>query len=195
MKEKIQTLDYKRKIQLLTLTPESWSRKFASNYFEVTEHAIRKARKMKHENGILSIPSNKIGRKLLTTTTDLLLQFYEDDEYSRMMPGRKDYVSVGKGIHKQKRLLLCNLRELYSEFKVVHPEINVGFSMFCSLRPKWCVSVGAAGTHSVCVCVYHQNAILLTNALKWNLTYKDLMAKVFFIFKTQLDFITIVQCL
>ena len=32
--------------------------------------------------------------------------FYQDDEYSRLMPGKKDYVSVGKGskgrVHEQK---------------------------------------------------------------------------------------------
>ena len=98
------------------------------------------------------------------------------------MPGKKDYVSVGKGrkerIHVQKRLLLSNLNELYTEFKKINPDIKIGFSKFCTLRPKWCVSAGAAGTHSVCVCTYHQNAILLLSAISWNITYKDLMAKV-----------------
>ena len=47
----------------------------------------------------------------------------------------------------------------------------------CTLRPKWCASVGATGTHSVCVCTHHQNAILLVSAIKWKITYKDLMCK------------------
>ena len=37
---------------------------------------------------------------------------YEDDELSRQTPGKKDYVSIAKGVHKQKRLVLCNLREM-----------------------------------------------------------------------------------
>ena len=85
------------------------------------------------------------------------------------MPGKKDYVSVGQGrkerIHVQKRLLLCNLYEFYTEFKKINPNIKIGFSKFCSLHPKWCVSAGSAGTHSMCVCTYHQNDILLLNAI------------------------------
>ena len=80
------------------------------------------------------------------------------------MPGKKDYVSVAKNVHKQQRLLLCNLKELYSAFKERYPDAKVGFSKFCSLRPKSCISVGSSGTHSVCVCTSHQNAQLLVHA-------------------------------
>ena len=59
MKEKLKVEPLKRKIQILTLTPESWSRKYASEYFEVSEHLIRHARKLKSENGILAIPDKK----------------------------------------------------------------------------------------------------------------------------------------
>ena len=38
-----------------------------------------------------------------------------------MMPGTKDYVSLGKKVHKQKQLLLCNSNELYTAFKEKHP--------------------------------------------------------------------------
>ena len=54
--------------------------------------------------------------------------------------------------------------------------VKIGFSKFCGFRPKWCVSVGESGTHSVCVCTHHQNSILLVNAIQWKFTYKDLMA-------------------
>jgi hypothetical protein len=40
--------------------------------------------------------------------------FYNSDEVSRVMPGKKDYVSIkvsGVKIHEQKLLLLCNLKE------------------------------------------------------------------------------------
>ena len=67
------------------------------------------------------------------------------------MPGIKDYVSVSKNVHKQKRLILCNLKELYATFCEKYPELKIGFSKFCSLRPKWCVPVSSKGTHSVCV--------------------------------------------
>ena len=81
-------------------------------------------------------------------------------------------------VRKTKRLVLCNLSELYAAFKEAHPNVKIGFSKFCSLRPKWCVLAGASGTHSVCVCCIHQNALLLTDAIDWDFTYKDLMEKV-----------------
>jgi len=40
-----------------------------------------------------------------------------------------------------------------------------GFSSFASLRPQWCILAGASGTHSVCVCTYHQNSKLMVSAL------------------------------
>ena len=92
--------------------------------------------------------------------------YYEDERFSRQMPGKKDYVSVARNQHRQKRLLLVNLHELYVAFKKDNPNEKIGFSKFCSLRPKWCIIVGSSGTHSVCVCTNHQNAKLLVSAIK-----------------------------
>ena len=47
---------------------------------------------------------------------------------------------------------LCNLQELYTDFKDKYPNVNIGFSKFCAFRPKWCVLAGSKMTHSVCVC-------------------------------------------
>ena len=73
---------------------------------------------------------------------------------------------------------LCNLQELYTAFKEKHAKINIGFSKFCALRPKWCVLAGSKVTHSVCVCNAHQNVVLLVNAMDWDLTYKKLNKKI-----------------
>ena len=111
-------------------------------------------------------PNSKQGKNLSNFTLDLIEKFFEDDEYSRPMPGKKDCVSIGRNQYKQKHLLLCNLKELYTAFKEKHRDIKIGFSKFCSLRPKWCMIAGANGTHSACVCTQHQNAILLVDAFK-----------------------------
>ena len=65
------------------------------------------------------------------------------------MPEKKGYISMSKGVHKQK---LCTLQELYNAFKEKHPKVNIGFSKFQALGPKWCVLAGSEITHSVCVC-------------------------------------------
>ena len=177
IKEKLKNVDFKTKIQVLTLTPESWSRKYAAEYFNVSEYLIRKGHEQKREKGVLSMPNPKSGKQISIENINLIETFYQDDENSRLMPGKKDYVAVkGRG-HEQKRLLLCNLHELYVLFKETYRDFKIGFSKFCTLRPKWCVNVGASGTHSVCVCTHHQNAILLVNAIKWKVTHKTLMEK------------------
>ena len=163
------------KMKILTLTPESWSISKAESYFGVSEYLIRKARELKKTRGILGNPDKNQGKPLPVSTTEKVQLFYEDDAHSRLMPGKKDFVSIKKNVHKQKRLLLCNLHELYVIFKEQNPGLKIGFSRFCSLRPKWCATVGSSGTHSVCVCTIHQNAKLLINATKTGHTYKELM--------------------
>ena len=172
------TATYPEKLQILTLVPDKWSRQHCAQYFNVSEYLVRQARELKKSGGILTKPNPKRGKTLPNETLNLVRCFYEDDEYSRQMPGKKDCVSIGKGEYKQKRLILCNLKELHAAFKEKNPNTKIGFSKFCSLRPKWCVVAGAKGTHSVCVCSAHQNAVLLVEAIDWDYTYKDLMGKI-----------------
>ena len=92
----------------------------------------------------------------------------------------KMIVSVGKCLERKTMLVwvneyinknfvscksLCNLQELYTAFKEKYPNVNIGFSKFCNLRPTWCVLAGSKTTHSVCVCNAHQNLVLLVNAM------------------------------
>ena len=115
------------------------------------------------------MPDPKPGRVLPQGTVKLVTSFYESDETSRIMPGKKDFVTVRKPdgrVQIQKRLVLCNLRELYRMFKDRNPDEAIGFSKFASLRPKHCILAGASGTHSVCVCTIHQNVKLMMIAVK-----------------------------
>ena len=99
MKEKLKTSDYKTKIQVLTLTPEAWSRRQAAEFFEESEYSIRVARKLKEERGILSVPNPRHGKALSEDIRKVVVNFFEDDEFPRIMPGKKDYVSVAKNVH------------------------------------------------------------------------------------------------
>ena len=74
--------------------------------------------------------------------------------------------------------ILCNLQKLYTLFKEKHPNVNIGFSKLCALRPKWCVLAGSKITHSVCICSAPQKIVLLVDAMDWDLTYKDLIKKI-----------------
>ena len=67
-----------------------------------------------------------------------------------MIPGKKDFVSVKKNQHVQKRLLLINLNELHVAFKKNYPNIKDSLSKFCTLKPKWCITTN----ESQCMCMY-----------------------------------------
>lgn len=166
----------KEKIRLLTLCPLSWTIEESHKYFCVSRYYIRAARKVRRDYGVLGDMPHVKGWKLPDTTKQLVLDFYNDDEYSRIMPGKKDSISVS-GVHMQKRLLLINLKELYHLFKekYKHLKLKIGLSTFCALRPKWCVIAGSSGTHNVCVCIYHQNCKLKLKALGINEHLKDLL--------------------
>jgi hypothetical protein len=184
LKEKIRISPSQKKVQMLTLAPSSWSISKTAQEFEVSEHKVKLARKLMKERGILGEVESKLGRPLSKDTELRVKQFYRDDQYSRLLPGAKDYKSVveeGKRTRKQKRLILMNLNELYQKYKETHPLDKIGLSKFCALRPLECITVGCRGTHSVCVCTIHQNVKLMVHALPVladpKVSYKDLMQK------------------
>ena len=162
LKEKFHSTDGRsEKVKILTVLPKSWSVRKIAKEFEALIYMARQAKKLVLEKGILSSSNPKPGKALPDRTQQLVLDVYLSDEISRMLPGRKDCVYVmtaeGKRVSRQKRLLLCNLKEEYHHFRSIHPDIRVGFSTFASLRPKECVLAGASGTH----CIKTQNRCLL----------------------------------
>ena len=141
---------------------------------------MRQARKFRAEKGILPSPQNYSRNGLSTETKQLINEFYESDEVSSLLLGKKDCVSVkltdGSKTRAQKRLLLSNLSEIYVHFKEENPNVSVGFSTFATLRPNWYVTVGASGSRSVFVCTYHQNVTLMLSAVNPALGYKYVLS-------------------
>lgn len=178
LKEKCAISNKEDKIKILSLLPSSWSRAKISTEFKISDRLVKLTRELVTKQGILPELGKKKASRIDDETIKKVKSFYEDDEYSRIMPGKKDCVSFkvkGVKFQEQKRLVLCNLNELYSEFKKKHPECKIGRSKFCELRPKWCVLAGASGTHNVCVCIYHQNVKLMIEGAKLEVDYKDLL--------------------
>lgn len=179
IKEKLLTSDKDKIVQLLTIVPEDWSIQKTVDFFGVSEYTVKQARKVKAERGILGGLPGYSRQGISDEIKNLITNFYESDEVSRMCPGKKDCVSIklpnGTRDKMQKRLLLSNISEIFSHFKLEHPDVKVGFSTFALLRPKWCVPVGAAGSHNVCVCTYHQNVKLMVNTINASLDYKDVL--------------------
>ena len=171
------TTSYATKLQILTLSP--FTIKKTAERFGATIHMVKRSRVLKAEKGVMAKPGpKKPSFAVSDDKREKVQQFYERDDISRLCPGQKDTVSVrdpnGEKRHHQKRLVLSNLREIYQQYKS-ETEEPIGFSLFASLRPPWCVLAGASGTHSVCICIHHQNPKLMLRSVRSDLKIDDLM--------------------
>ncbi|XP_065079406.1 uncharacterized protein LOC135702303 [Ochlerotatus camptorhynchus] len=165
-----ETIDSNERYRILTTLPKSWSTYRIMKEFNVSQHMANQAKALQQQKGIMSVPVNRLSRASLGEPTIMLVRdFYNSDDISRVCPGKRDYL-ISKNdegeIYVQRRLVLCNLQEAYSIFKNTYPDIKIGFSMFASNRPKHCILAGTSGTHTVCVCIYHQNVKLIFKTLQ-----------------------------
>ena len=55
--------------------------------FEVSKATARKARILREEKGILAVPQPVIEKRLSEKTVNSVLEFYQNDEYLRQLPG------------------------------------------------------------------------------------------------------------
>lgn len=174
LKEKFSSLSEKDPLRLtiLTIAPDCWPIRKICSEFGTSTRMAQKAKNLKKSEGVLATPSPKSGKNLPKSTIGKVINFYEEDINSRIMPNKKDTVTVRVDCEKkkvQKRLLLSDIKQLHKQFKEQNPEIPIGLSKFAELRPKWCVVAGASGTHSVCVCTIHENFNAMIDAV--NLEY------------------------
>lgn len=166
IKDKFKNSDSRtEQIMFLSLAPKEWSRRKIVKEFGATEWQARKSIETVKKNGILSVPNSKKGNPLPSSTIEIVKGFYNSDNISRVMSGMNQFLYIkqdnGKRKHIQKRLLLCNLQELHTLFKKEHENIQISFSKFAQLRPTYCILAGSSGTHTVCVCVHHENVKLM----------------------------------
>lgn len=180
IKEKLTiTEDRNKIIQLLTIVPCDFSISKVAEVFNVSTYTATQVRNLRLKKGILSIPERKKRIGIPQETKETVIAFYESEEISRLLPGKKDVVTIRlpdkTKMKKQKRLLLSNISEIHVQFKKENPNKKIGFSTFALLRPKWCIPVGAAGTHNVCVCTYHQNVKLMLVAMNSSHNYKQII--------------------
>nr|XP_033813764.1 uncharacterized protein LOC117366495 [Geotrypetes seraphini] len=89
LKQKLELSSNREKIQILTLAPHSWTSEKTALEFGVSTRMVKKARKLKQQGGILAVPTTKRRKVLAQQITQKVLDFYEDDEISRLCPGKK----------------------------------------------------------------------------------------------------------
>ena len=71
-----------------------------------------------------------------------------------------------------------NLKELFVEFKLEHPQFKIRLSIFAQLKPKWCIYAAQKGTHAVSICTIHLDVKLMLSAVKLEKNYHELIEKI-----------------
>ena len=75
---------------------------YCSEYFNILEYLVWTSHEIKKVGEILAKPAPKKGKTITTETLHLVTNVYEDDNFSRYVSEKKDYVSVSKGVNKLK---------------------------------------------------------------------------------------------
>ena len=124
---------------------------YCSEYFNVFEYFVWSSHEIKKVGEILVKPALKKGKTITTETLHLVTNVYKDDNFSRYVPEKKDYVSVSKGLHEQKLCKrLCKLQKLYTAFKEKHLNVRV-LKVLC-LETQM-VSSGWLNNDRLCLCL------------------------------------------
>ena len=103
---------------------------------------------------VLGIVSPNSYRGFRFPVQDSIRLFYEEDKFSRMMPGGKDFVSLATNSRTETSLSnLKKIAPIYVAYKEKYHDHKIGLSNFCKLRPKWCVTILLSGAYSVYSCI------------------------------------------
>ena len=95
LKERLKESSCREKVYILTVVPNSLSMEHAAEFFNVSEYLTRTARSLKEAKGILADSDSKTGKRIAEYVEAVRL-FYDNSEYSRTKPGKKDLVHIGK---------------------------------------------------------------------------------------------------
>ena len=73
------------KYSILTCLPKSWTEHKIMTEFGVSLHVARTAKITQVNRGIMSVPDRKYERYLPENTQQLIINFYQEDDISRIM--------------------------------------------------------------------------------------------------------------
>jgi len=70
------------------IAPDSWSSRKIATEFDTSRRMAAKAKELKKQQGILSMPISKAGKPLSIETVNKVIQFYDSDINSRIMSNK-----------------------------------------------------------------------------------------------------------
>ena len=119
-KEKIKSCSNERKIQILTLVLEDQTIQKTVEFFKVSEHKVRHARKLKKEKGILATPDSYSRGGSDKETKKSTVKSYERNDVIRLCPSKKDCSSIRNldclKEKIQKRPILANISKIFLKY-------------------------------------------------------------------------------
>ena len=125
-------------------------------------------RRLAESMGLIEPDSVRISHnKISDVTIEQVKKFYMRDDVSRQAPGLKDYVTVWGENWKerlQKQHLLLNINETFQYFPDSYPEVKLKKSKFATFRPIN-VLLQKDTSNDSCLCQYHENIVLICEAL------------------------------
>lgn len=124
----------------------------------ISEKVFRKKRVLLTNNSVMRTKMLKISDKVKQDVQT----FLEDDEHSKLCPGKKDCITKKK-VKKQKRILSRSLKNLHTLF-CKQVDYKISYTTFTKLRPFWIVS-RKQNERDTCMCTIHANMELLTSSL------------------------------
>lgn len=122
-----------------------------------------KAKKDENQEVTEKPKMNQVSRAVSAAKKDVEL-FYENDENSRVCPGKKEFTKQGIE-KKQKRYLNDSLKNLYEKYKKTNSYSAISYATFCRFRPFW-VKIPDSKARDTCLCQTHANMRLLIESLK-----------------------------
>ncbi|XP_063225527.1 uncharacterized protein LOC134532701 [Bacillus rossius redtenbacheri] len=102
------------------------------------------------------------GKVLTDYMKNDVTRFFENDDVSRIYPGKKDCLTKN-GVKKQKRLLSNTLQNLHKKFSDT-VSYGISYASFCRLKPFWIVTPKHSD-REMRKCIIHANTELLVAKL------------------------------
>lgn len=83
-----------QKVAILTTVPTDAIIRTTAKWLGVTRYLVKKGRALRRKEGYGATPAAKAGRSLDPATKQAVIDFYLSEQYSRVLPGAKDYKSI-----------------------------------------------------------------------------------------------------
>ena len=102
---------------------------------KISSLGISKRNAYKRREKVLAQETKKRLAKMRETQRAIAVQFFEADDNSTCLPGKKDFIIVDRK-KIQKRILNDYMKNLYQKFLAMNPNLAISWGRFCQYRPK-----------------------------------------------------------